>query len=191
METRDLADKTFAFGTTPFYFLRHGETPESRDGVLQGQNETLLTAAGRKMAENAGHRLAEVPLGSIYASPLKRAWQTASIVSVLTGAPVHPLPGLMERHWGVYQGQPKHLRPSLPNPKSAEPIAEFSDRIVRAIESISGPAPVLIVTHSGVFRVICEHIGVTLDRSISVTSGLVLKFEPPTGGKSSWRIGVV
>ena len=139
MEIRDLANATFEFGTTPFYFLRHGETPESRDGILQGQSETQLTAVGREMAETAGHRLSEIPLGSIYASPLKRAWRTASIISVLTGVPAYPLPGLMERDWGMYQGQPKDLRPSSPNPESAEPIADFIGRIVQAIESISGP----------------------------------------------------
>ena len=191
MEIRDLANATFEFGTTPFYFLRHGETPESRDGILQGQSETQLTAVGREMAETAGHRLSEIPLGSIYASPLKRAWRTASIISVLTGVPVYPLPGLMERNWGMYQGQPKDLRPSSPNPESAEPIADFTGRIVQAIESISGPSPVLIVTHSGVFRIVCEHIGIPVDRSISVTSGQILKFEPPTDRRSSWRISVV
>lgn len=153
-----MPDSTFKFGITPFYFLRHGETPESRDGILQGHNETELNAAGRKMAENAARSLSTIPLGSIYASPLKRAWRTASIISVLTGVPVYPLPGLMERYWGIYQGQRKDRRPSSPNPESAEPIEKFTQRIVRAIESIPGPSPVLIVTHSGVFRVICEHI---------------------------------
>jgi hypothetical protein len=92
METRTLTDSTFEFGTTPFYFLRHGETHESREGIVQGQNETELTTAGRRMAEAAAETLLNASLGSIYASPLKRAWTTASIVSVLTGVPVYALP---------------------------------------------------------------------------------------------------
>lgn len=186
-----MADSTFEFGTTPFYFLRHGETRESREGILQGQNETELNSVGRQMAETAAKALSNVTLGSIYASPLKRTWRTASIVSVLVGVPVQALPGLMERHWGIYQGQPKDQRPASPNPESAEPIEEFTQRIVRAIESIRGPSPVLIVTHSGVFRIICEHIGIPVDRSISVASGQVLKFEPPTSRRPSWRISAV
>ena len=101
------------------------------------------------------------------------------------------MPGLMERHWGIYEGHPKDLRPPVPNPESAEPIEEFKKRIIQAIDSITGPPPVLIVTHSGVFRIICGHIGITVDRSISVASGQVLKFEPPTSKRPSWRIGVV
>ena len=57
METRDLTDTAFKFGTTPFYFLRHGETPESRDGILQGQSESELNATGRGMAEAAAKSL--------------------------------------------------------------------------------------------------------------------------------------
>ena len=163
----------FEFGITPFYFLRHGETRESREGILQGQNETELNTAGRRMAEAAANVLSGVPLGSIYASPLKRAWQTASIVSVLTGVPVYPLPGLMERHWGIFQGQHKDRRPSSPNPESVESLGAFTQRFVQAIESIPGPSPVLIVTHSGVFRILCAHIGIAVDRSISVAGGLV------------------
>ena len=186
-----MADSTFEFGTTPFYFLRHGETRESREGILQGQNETELNSAGRQMAETAAEALSNVSLGSIYASPLKRTWRTASIVSVLTGVPAYALPGLMERHWGIYQGQRKDQRPSSPNPETAEPMAAFTQRIVQAIESIPGPSPVLIVTHSGVFRIICGHIGIPVDRRISVASGQVLKFEPPTGQRPTWRISAV
>jgi len=186
-----LSDTAFEFGATPFYFLRHGETPESRDGILQGQSETELNAAGRAMAEDAARSLSEISLGSIYASPLKRTWRTASIVSLLTGTPAYPLPGLMERDWGIYEGQPKDQRPSSPNPESAESLEAFTQRIVQAIESIPGPSPVLIVTHSGVFRIICAHIGIPVDRGISVASGQVLKFEPPTSGRTSWRISAV
>ena len=186
-----MTDSTFEFGTTPFYVLRHGETPESRDGVLQGQNETELTAAGRKMAEDAAQSLLAVQLGSIHASPLKRAWRTASIISVLTRVPVFPLPGLMERHWGIYQGRPKDQRPTSANPETAEPLEAFSRRIVQALESIPGPSPVLVVTHSGVFRIICKHIGYSMEGRFSVASGQVLKLTPPTGERPSWRISAL
>ncbi|MDJ0609542.1 MAG: histidine phosphatase family protein [Kiloniellales bacterium] len=186
-----MADSDFEFGTTPFYVLRHGETRESRDGILQGQSETELNAVGRKMAEGAAQSLSGVKLGSIYSSPLKRAWRTAFVVSVLTRVPVYPLPGLMERDWGGYEGMPKDQRPSSPNPEGAESLEEFTRRIVQAIESVPGPSPVLFVTHSGVFRIICQHIGIAMDRRISVQSGLVLRFDPPSGQRPKWRISVV
>lgn len=190
-ETHTLVDSTFAFGTTPFYFLRHGETRENRDGIVQGQNETELTAAGRQMAEAAAETLSNVTLGSIYASPLKRAWGTASIVSVLTRVPVYELAGLMERHWGKFQGQRKADRPSTPNPDTVEPLEDFRHRVTTAMESITGPSPVLVVSHSGVFRAICNSFGMPVDDRISVTSGQVLKMEPPSTSGRAWRVSVV
>ncbi|MDH3474544.1 MAG: histidine phosphatase family protein, partial [Rhodospirillales bacterium] len=139
-----MAESTFEFGATPFYFLRHGETHESREGIVQGQTETELTAAGHQMAEAAGEALSNASLGSIYASPLKRAWKTASIVSVLTGVPIYALPGLMERHWGEFQGRRKAHRPSTPNPDTVETLEDFGHRVTKAMESIPGPSPVLV-----------------------------------------------
>jgi probable phosphoglycerate mutase len=191
METRTLTDSTFEFGTTPFYFLRHGETHESREGIVQGQNETELTTAGRRMAEAAAETLLNASLGSIYASPLKRAWTTASIVSVLTGVPVYALPGLMERHWGKFQGHRKAHRPTTPNPETAETEEDLRHRVTKAMESIPGPSPVLVVAHSGVFRAICDSVGISIDGRISVASGQVLKLEPPTASRRTWRISVV
>ena len=191
MEMQTLADTGFEFGTTPFYFLRHGETNENREGIVQGQNDTELNTAGRKMAEDAAEALSNVPLASIYASPLKRAWMTASIVSVLTGVPVHANADLMERHWGKFQGRRKAHRPSAANPETAETVEDFRHRVAKAMESISGPSPVLVVAHSGVFRALCEIVGIRVVGRIAVTSGQVLKFEPPTVDRRNWRISVV
>ena len=186
-----MADSGFEFGITPFYFLRHGETRESRDGILQGQNETELTPAGLQMAKSAAAALSRLDLGSIYASPLKRAWRTASVVSGVTGVPLHPVEGLMERHWGVFQGRPKADRPSTPNPETAETLEEFRHRVVGAMNSIRGPSPVLVVAHSGVYRVICDIIGSAPERGASVNSGEVLMLEPPTLSGEAWGISVV
>jgi broad specificity phosphatase PhoE len=191
MEMGRLAESSFKFGITPFYFLRHGETHESREGIVQGQIETELTRNGRQMAEDAAEALLNVPLGSIYASPLKRAWKTALIVSVLTRTPVHSLPGLMERHWGEFQGRPRSHRPSTRNPKTVESQEDFEQRVTKAMESIQGPLPVLVVAHSGVFRAICDAAGIANDGRISVTSGQVLWMEPPAGDRMNWSISVV
>lgn len=183
---------SFIFGETPFYFLRHGETLENERGIVQGQTETELTAKGRKTAEQAGARLIDRPLRSIYASPLKRVWRTASIVSALTGvSPIHPVPGLMERNWGIYEGRPKSERPTSSDHPSVETMEAFSARILAAMHSISGPAPLLVVAHSGVFRVLGRHAGLRIDSSTSVGSGHLLLFEPSPDSARTWRISEV
>ena len=181
----------FEFGVTPFYFLRHGETHENLNGIVQGQSESELNLEGRRTAEKAALALTSIPLGSIYASPLKRSWATASIVATLTRAPLHPLPGLMERHWGIYEGQPKVMRPAETNPETVETLEDFTARIFDAMASIEGPSPVLVVAHSGVFRILCARAGFMVDRQVSVANGQVLEFAPQNGWQGNWRISMV
>ena len=183
-----VSTRDFVFGATPFYWLRHGETDENLNGILQGQNETVLNARGRRSAEAAARRLADRELCSIYASPLKRTWATAKIVSTMTGAPIYRLPGLMERHWGDYQGRPKRERPNLLNPDGVESIEDFSARIMESMRSITGPSPVLVVSHSGVFRILGQLAGIPIDYSISVGSSQLLLLRPPRDGRAKWRI---
>ena len=181
----------FVFDVTPFYFLRHGETAETEKGILQGQIDSELSPQGRRTAEAAAERLSAVTLRSIYASPLIRAWQTASIVSALKGIQVRPLPGLMERNWGIYEGRVTGDRPSTLDPETVEPLVEFSNRILDAMHSISGPSPVLIVSHSGVFRVLARHAGLSIDDTTSVGSSQPLLLDPSRARGGSWRISEV
>ncbi len=181
----------FEFESTPFYFLRHGETPENQAGVLQGQTDTTLTPSGRRTAEEAGRLLADRELGSIYASTLKRAWTTASIVSVMTRAPRFPLPGLMERHWGDYEGKPKSERPEERDPEGVETMDAFSARVLHAMDSIDGPPPVLVVAHSGVFRVLGRYLGFSVEDTTSISSADLVYFEPPSQSRARWHISAV
>ena len=99
--------------------------------------------------------------------------------------------GLMERHWGNFQGRDKSHRPTTPDPESVETLEDFHHRILDAVSSIPGPSPVLLVAHSGVFRAICTSVGIVTDDRVSVQSGQVLKMEPPTPSRRNWRISAV
>jgi len=65
------------------YLVRHGETEWNRDGRLQGQQNSSLTARGREQAGQLGRLLSRL-LGPqqrlIQASPLGRALETAAII---------------------------------------------------------------------------------------------------------------
>jgi len=190
-ESQVLDESRFEFGVTPFYFLRHGETRETERGIVQGQNDTRLIAKGRQSAVKAAGALDGVLLRSIYASPLKRAWETASILSILRGVPVFPAPGLMERNWGPYQGLHKDLRPSEPSVNSVEGREAFAKRVIAAMRLIDGPSPLLVVAHSGVFRVLCGHFGLSDSSAVTVASGLVVMLEPPGAQRSRWHLSAV
>lgn len=182
---------SFEFGVTPFYFLRHGETPETERGILQGQSDSELTETGRETAKAAATRLASANLASIFSSPLKRTMQTASIVADVAGISIQTIPGLMERDWGIFEGRPTSERPAVQDPETVEALTDFTSRILAAMRSISGPAPVLIVSHSGVFRVLARHAGLSMGDSIRVGSAQPLLLDPSKRQGAGWRISEV
>lgn len=137
----------------PFWFLRHGESQANLDDLVAGSTDTPLTDKGRAQAEAAAEKLKDIRLASIWHSPLIRARQTAEAVTRLNPVPMFPLPGLAERNWGGWEGQPNSIlvREATP-PGGGDSPAVFRARIRAALAAISGPFPVLIVAHSGTAR---------------------------------------
>ena len=59
---------------------------------------------GRRQAELVAERLAEQKIDAIYASDLRRAWETAQIIAEKSGLQVIPEPRLRELKFGVLEG---------------------------------------------------------------------------------------
>ena len=55
------------------YIVRHGETDENRQGIMQGHLDTKLNAAGIEQAEFAANALERVPFQRAFSSDLDRA----------------------------------------------------------------------------------------------------------------------
>jgi probable phosphoglycerate mutase len=88
------------------YSVRHGESDYNVQGRLQGQsNLPALSPLGRRQSEAAATALAGRPIEAVYASPLRRALQTAEIIARALGLEVRTDPRLMEIHVGVFQDQ--------------------------------------------------------------------------------------
>ena len=69
------------------YLVRHGEHDDPGTEIDDG----LLTETGKEQARLLGARLRAVPFSTIAHSPLRRATQTAAILSAsLPGVPLHP-----------------------------------------------------------------------------------------------------
>jgi broad specificity phosphatase PhoE len=64
------------------YLLRHGESEGNTLRINQGRIDLPLTERGREQAATAGRWLAKLGVEPevIYASPLRRAWETAEII---------------------------------------------------------------------------------------------------------------
>lgn len=103
-------DTILRSGATPsiLYFVRHGETEYNRRDIIQGgEIDCEMNDTGRAQARALARRLASIDLDGVYASTLRRAKETASILA-------HPhtpvsrtyLRDLNEMNWGVFEGEP-------------------------------------------------------------------------------------
>jgi broad specificity phosphatase PhoE len=139
-----------------FLFIRHGEMNWNKARILQGHTDVPLNNLGRRQAEQALKALKTQEIASILASPLRRAAETANIMSAGLGLSVHYDSNLKERFFGLYEGRAwKYeflLSDSVPD---AEPIKDFYLRVADVVTRVLRlPGPVLIVSHGGIFNVI-------------------------------------
>jgi probable phosphoglycerate mutase len=87
--------------------IRHGETAWNVATRLQGHLDIDLNDTGRWQANRVAQALALAgePIDALYASDLKRAWDTAGAIAAATGATPQVHTGLRERGFGVFEGQ--------------------------------------------------------------------------------------
>lgn len=88
------------------YLIRHGETDWNLELKIQGQADIPLNDTGRQQARSAAQKTAGIPVDIAYASPLKRARETAEIfLAGREGCPLLIDPRLKEISYGVREGQ--------------------------------------------------------------------------------------
>jgi broad specificity phosphatase PhoE len=117
--------------------------------------------------------LEAVPLGAIYSSDLRRAYETAVILAEPKGLPVTPVPELREIDVGSWTGLAHaEVRERFPEAytqmrtrrgrgwEDGESYAELVPRVIEAVRGIARAHPgdtVLVVTHSGPIRAVRAH----------------------------------
>lgn len=63
--------------TVRVYIVRHGETEENKQKIIQGQLDTALNSEGERQADLVAEALRDVPFDVSYSSDLRRAADTA------------------------------------------------------------------------------------------------------------------
>jgi broad specificity phosphatase PhoE len=86
------------------YLVRHGESEANRRRVFDGR-EFGLTPLGRRQAQAVAGRLALRPIEAVYASPYRRALETAEIVAGELGRAVDVAADLQEVRVGDLAGR--------------------------------------------------------------------------------------
>jgi alpha-ribazole phosphatase len=137
-------------------------------GRFIGRMDPPLTAAGRA---NAAAKLAALNVRTVFASPLRRALETAE--QIRCGAELVVIPDLAEMDFGEWEGllwseiqarSPVWAGRKLDNwfafaPPGGESWEAFRARLDRALERIQeGPFPAAVVAHMLVNAVLAERL---------------------------------
>ena len=86
------------------FAVRHGQTDWNQASRIQGRTDVPLNELGRKQAEELHGKVADLEFDICYASPLKRAAETAEIV-VDGRCEIIYDERLMERFFGDFEGK--------------------------------------------------------------------------------------
>ena len=161
--------------TTTILLMRHGQTRPNVTGYYMGWSEEDLDEVGYDQARKLSARLADLPIASIYTSPLKRAYTTASIIAKTHQLEVEPLDDLIEIKLGDWQGLheseierrwPELWRQSQVDPSglaipNGESFGQVAERAVRAFDYVVAAntgKQTAIVTHDIVVRILAAYV---------------------------------
>ena len=173
---------------TTILLARHGETDWNREKRWQGHADLSLNERGRGQARALAERLQAVPFSAVYASDLRRAYETALVVAERKGLAVTPMRELREVDVGSWTGlSQEEVKERFPDAYShvrartgrgwegGETYAEMGRRVLEAMRSIAREHPgdaVLVVTHSGPIRAVRAHalgLDFAMDRKAALT----------------------
>ncbi len=88
--------------STRIFLVRHGATILSAEDRFAGATDVPLSDEGRQQASRLAARLSKEPIAAVYASPMGRTIETASILAQPHRLDVQPRDGLREishGHW--------------------------------------------------------------------------------------------
>jgi len=169
--------------------IRHGQTDWNQQRRFQGQSDVPLNGTGLDQACALAESLAGQTFTALYSSDLSRAFQTASIVGMRLGLPVHIDRRLREICQGEWEGMTldevsavyeRNVNGSSHDPVNdrapgGESVAEVAERMRAAADEIAqrhSHGTVLVVTHGlALATLLCAAHGIPLEQVYSQVPG--------------------
>ncbi|MSO23449.1 MAG: alpha-ribazole phosphatase [Acidobacteria bacterium] len=160
------------------WLVRHGETESEARGRCYGRLDLALSLKGRRQAELVAQRLSKESLAAIYASPRRRARESAAPIGAVHDLPVEVLEELCEINFGDFEGltyeeiqrrYPERYRHWMEHPTeiqfpNGESFTEMRNRVVNTAATLREchlGESIAIVSHGGVNRILlAEALGV-------------------------------
>ena len=153
------------------FTIRHGETESARERRFTGSRDVALTPHGQRQAEAVARALAGVFVGAVYASPQRRAQDSAAPIALAHQLPVRAEPAFREMTFGDWEGLTRaevavrdpetfaawRATPHLAQPPGGERLDAVTARVaagLRALLEAHDGQTVVLVTHAIVTRLI-------------------------------------
>lgn len=156
---------------TVVYIIRHGETVDNRNRVIQGQKDSALTEEGKISVRDKAKSLKNIKFDTFFCSPIGRAKNSLNII--LDELKLNPdivyLDELMEMDFGKYTKMEvdkvkdiivEHKKNSsvpYPGGESGDMLKERSLNFIDKYILPNSEKCFLVVTHYGVLEVILKH----------------------------------
>ena len=119
---------------TTLYLVRHGETVDNANQIMQGKTQGELNENGIRQAQELSEVWKDRPIDVVIASDLKRSIDTARIIAEPHGLEVVTTPLLRERDWGSFTGR---FIPDLKGEVWPDDIETLENLLSRAGEFIA------------------------------------------------------
>ena len=148
---------------TRLLLVRHGETVDNVNQIMQGQTQGELTQNGVLQAEELARQMSDEQIDVFVSSDLKRSIDTCKIIAQSHGLPVVQTPLLRERDWGGFTGRFIPELKDEPWPDDIETITDLRARAKAFLDFIKEQYPektVLAVGHGIINKAIqAVHLG--------------------------------
>jgi len=147
------------------YVTRHGQTDYNKKELMQGRIDIPLNETGMEQARATKTKIGDVKFDAVYASPLTRAVQTASIIGDIDPSNIITDDCIIEADFGKYDGVNYYkvalpmtaywtLPEIFPAPSGVETIKEMVNRTKSFLTELEQKdyENVLVVCHGGIIR---------------------------------------
>ncbi len=153
------------------WITRHGQTNLNKSHLMQGLTDEPLNETGILQAETARKMIPGIRFDAVYASPLKRAVKTASIIGSVEEKSVIRDQRIIETDFGSYEAKSYYaMGPAMtlywalpeifPAPKGVETIDSMTKRASEFLKELERKEyeNVLVVCHGGIIRALCGYL---------------------------------
>lgn len=172
------------------YFVRHGESEANTQQVISNRESSFrLTPLGRRQATTLAEKLRQVPFTAIFSSPVRRAKETADILSGSFHRPYQVTEALREYDCGILEEKSDEESWRLHReiaedwilhhnyerkPEGGECFLDIQNRFLPFIESLkhSKRDYILLVGHGGLFQLMLPLVLSNIDDDVVRSHGI-------------------